>query len=382
MKRYAYIIVLLLSVLSTSCECTIEFVDTSEALDYTLTVNALAVEGSPLSVYVNRTYSITDIPILPGTYGYEQINNYSVDWNILKRNDFYKYTAVLDAHVEAVINGSERYQLTLDADIKGYVTDYKPQVGDHIKIIATVGGEEAFAEATVPAKPQIEVVEHKIIYDSIITVDNQLHIDTIMRLKCRISDAGGERYYRLRVRSEREGYNVARSNADGRDLLTFVDYRFRNDFTSDDPLFDRPNAINPDSLLAASDMEHYFGNTLAYTNAFTNNTFNGQDHTFNLEIKKARYRWFGTNIFPESKDDFRDYYGRDKIEDAYRIPPRVLIELQAITPDYYKYLKSMEDYVDSFNDKESVVGIYHNVQNGFGIFGALSYDRHFVEFGE
>ena len=57
MKRYAYIIVLLLSVLSTSCERTIEFVDTSEALDYTLTVNALAVEGSPLSVYVNRTYS-------------------------------------------------------------------------------------------------------------------------------------------------------------------------------------------------------------------------------------------------------------------------------------------------------------------------------------
>ncbi|MBR3717672.1 MAG: DUF4249 family protein, partial [Bacteroidaceae bacterium] len=292
MKRYAYIIVLLLSVLSTSCERTIEFVDTSEALDYTLTVNALAVEGSPLSVYVNRTYSITDIPILPGTYGYEQINNYSVDWNILKRNDFYKYTAVLDAHVEAVVNGSERYQLTLDADIKGYVTDYKPQVGDHIKIIATVGGEEAFAEATVPAKPQIEVVEHKIIQDSTITVDNQLYIDTIMRLKCRISDAGGERYYRLRVRSEREGYNVARSNADGRDLLTFVDYRFRNDFTSDDPLFDRPNAINPDSLLAASDMELYFGNTLAYTNAFTNNTFNGQDHTFNLEIKKVRYHWF------------------------------------------------------------------------------------------
>ena len=382
MKRYAYIIVLLLSVLSTSCERTIEFVDTSEALDYTLTVNALAVEGSPLSVYVNRTYSITDIPILPGTYGYEQINNYSVDWNILKRNDFYKYTAVLDAHVEAVVNGSERYQLTLDADIKGYVTDYKPQVGDHIKIIATVGGEEAFAEATVPAKPQIEVVEHKIIQDSTITVDNQLYIDTIMRLKCRISDAGGERYYRLRVRSEREGYNVARSNADGRDLLTFVDYRFRNDFTSDDPLFDRPNAINPDSLLAASDMEHYFGNTLAYTNAFTNNTFNGQDHTFNLEIKKVRYHWFGTYIFPDSKDDFRDYYGRDKIEDAYRISPRVLIELQAITPDYYKYLKTMEDYVDSFNDKESVVGIYHNVQNGFGIFGALSYDRHFVEYGE
>ena len=381
MKYYTYILALLLSVLSTSCERTIDFVETSEALDHTLTVNALAIEGSPLSVYVNRTYSITDIPILPGTYGYEQINNYSVDWHPLMKNDFYKYTAVLDAHVEAVVNGSERYQLTLDADIKGYVTDYKPQVGDHIKIIATVGGEEAFAEATVPAKPQIEVVEHKIIQDSTITVDNRLRIDTIMRLKCRLSDAGGERYYRLRVRSEREGYFYVRNGVSGEVYATFVDYHFRNDFSSNDPLFSRPNAINPDSLWG-SWIGNYFYNTLAYTNTFNNNTFNGRDHTFIMEIQKLRPSMSGTYIFPSSLDTFVDSDGRDKIEDAYRISPRVLIELQAITPDYYKYLKSMEDYVDSFNDKESVVGIYHNVQNGFGIFGALSYDRHFVEYGE
>ena len=380
MKYYTYIIALLLSVLSTSCERTIDFVETSEALDHTLTVNALAIEGSPLSVYVNRTYSITDIPILPGTYGYEQINNYSVDWNPLMKNDFYKYTAVLDAHVEAVVNGSERYQLTLDADTKGYWTDYKPQVGDHIKITATVGGEEAFAEATIPAKPQIEVVEHKIIQDSIITVDNQLKIDTIMRLKCRLSDAGGERYYRLRVRSEREGYAIARSNVDFQVLITFVDYHFRNDFSSDDPLFSRPNATNSDKLPEWEGA--YFGNTLAYTNIFNNSTFNGRDHTFSLDIKKAPFTWYGVNISPDSKDSFKDTYGRDKIEDAYRIPPRVLLELQAITPDYYKYLKSVEAYIDSYEEKENVVGIYYNVQNGFGIFGALSYDRHFVEYGE
>ena len=379
MKYYTYIIALLLSVLSTSCERTIDFVDTSEALDHTLTINALAIEGSTLSVYVNRTYSITDIPLLPGTYGYEQINNYSVDWHPLMKNDFYKYTAVLDAHVEAVVNGSERYQLTLDADTKGYVTDYKPQVGDHIKITATVGGEEAFAEATVPAKPQIAVVEHKIIQDSIIT-DNQLSIDTIMRLKCRISDAGGERYYRLRVRSEREGYFYVRNGTSGEVYSTYVNYRFRNDFSSDDPLFSRPNAINPDSLWG-SWIGNYFYNTLAYTTAFTNNTFNGRDHTFSIDIQKPYPYMFAVYMYPGSLDTFVDSDGRDKIEDAYRISPRVLIELQAITPDYYKYLKSMEDYVDSFNDKESVVGIYHNVQNGFGIFGALSYDRHFVAYG-
>ena len=380
MKYYTYIIALLLSVFSASCERTIDFVDTSEGLEHNLTINALAIEGSPLVVYVNRTYSITDIPILPGTYGYEQINNYSVDWNPLMKNDFYNYTAVLDAHVEAVVNGSERYQLTLDADTKGYVTDYKPQVGDHIKITATVGSDEAFAEATIPAKPQIEVVEHKIIQDSIIRVDNTLHIDTIMRLKCRLSDAGGERYYRLRVRSEREGYAIARSNVDFQVLITFVDYHYRNDFSSDDPLFSRPNATVSEKLPQWAGT--YFGNTLAYTNVFNNSTFNGRDYTFSLDIQKAPFTWYGVNISPDSKDSFKDTFDRYKIEDAYRIPQRVLIELKAITPDYYKYLKSVEDYIDSYEEKENAVGIYYNVQNGFGIFGALSYDRHFVEYGE
>ena len=379
MKYYNYILALLLGVLSTSCERTIDFVETSEALDYTLTINALAIEGSPLSVYLNRTYSIKDIPIMPGTYGYEQLNNYSVDWESLKRNTFYKYTAVTDARVEAVVNGSEKYELTLAADTMGYRTNYKPKVGDHIKITAIVGGEEAFAEATIPATPQIEVLEHELIIDTIIRVDNTLHIDTIMRLKCSLTDAGGEKYYRLRVRSEREGYHYVRNSADGEVYATFVDYRFRNDFSSDDPLFSRPSANNPDSLYW---MGHYFGYTLAYTNIFTNNTFNGRDRTFSIDVYKPNPYMAGTYIFPGSQDTFVDYYGRDKIEDAYRISPRVLIELQAITPDYYKYLKSMEEYVDTFNDKESVVGIFHNVQNGFGIFGALSYDRHFIEYGE
>ena len=378
MKYYTYIIALLLSVLSASCERTIDFVDTSEAVKHNLTINAVASEGSRLGVYLNRTYSLNAVPILPYTYGYEQIFNYSVDWLAWRKNEFYKYTAVLDAHVEAVVNGSERYQLVLAEDTLGYWTDYKPQVGDHIKITATVGGDEAFAEATIPAKPQIEVVEHKIIQDSTITVDNQLRIDTIMHLKCRISDPGGEHFYRLRVRSEREiPFPLSAIYPDRGPVLvdTYILYRFHNGFSSEDLLFKRNNPYDEEN------------NNSSFSDTFNNNLFVGHDYTFSIDVRKVYYRKEYATIWYEYQDNpyyLREFgiWGRDKIEDAYRLPPRVLLELQAITPDYYKYLKSVEFYNDSQEDKESSVGIYYNVQNGFGIFGALSYDRHFVEYGE
>ena len=382
MKYYTYIIVLLLGVLSTSCERTIDFVETTQNLDHSLTINALAIEGSPLSVYLNRTYSIKDVPILPGTYGYEQIFNYSTDWNYMGKNYFYKYTAITDARVEAVVNGSERYELTLTADTLGYWTDYIPQVGDHIKITATVGGEEAYAEATVPAKPKIEVMEHELINDTIITVDNQRVIYKYIRLKCRLSDAGGERYYRLRVRSEREGYCIVEDRDDGHVIGTTVDYHFNYGFSSEDPLlFRTSNAMSEYSLAYASAMESYYYKTLNHTDTFSNNAFNGQDYTLSIIVKEPYVRWSHA-AHSGPKETYKSWGGSEWIEDAFRLPSRVLIELQAISPEYYKYLKSVEFYNDSQEDKENSVGIYYNVQNGFGIFGALSYDRHFVEYGE
>ena len=384
MKHYAYILVLLLGVLSTSCERTIDFIDTTETLktDHTLTINAVAIEGSPLGVYLNRTYTIKDAPILPGTYGYEQRYDYTKDLLFYNKNEYYKYTAITDARVEAVVNGSERYELALTADTLGYWTDYIPQVGDHIKITATVGGEEAYAETIVPAKPKIEVMEHELINDTIVTVDKQKVIYKYIRLKCCISDSGGEHFYRLRVRSEREGYCLVEDRDDGHVIGTLVDYHFNYGFSSEDPLLFRvSNTTSEYSLAHASAMEYYYYKTLNHTDTFSNITFNGQNYTFSLIVREPYIRWSHAG-HSGPKETYIDSGGRDWIEDAFRLPSRVLIELQAITPDYYKYLKSVEFYNDSQGDKESAVGIYYNVQNGFGIFGALSYDRHFVEYGE
>ena len=385
MKYYTYILALLLGVLSISCERTIDFIDTTETLktDHTLTINAVAIEGTPLSVYLNRTYTIKDAPVTPGTYGYEQRYDYTTDLLSYKRNEYYKYTAITDARIEAVVNGSEKYELTLTGDTLGYWTDYKPQVGDHIKITANVGGEEAYAETTVPAKPKIEVVDHELINDTIVTVDNQKVIYKYMRLRCRISDSGGEHFYRLRVRSEREGYCLVEDRDDGHVIGTLVDYHFNYGFSSEDPLlFRASNTMSEYSFAYTSNaMESYYYQTLNHTDTFSNNTFNGQNYTLSFIVKESKIHWSHAG-HSGPKETYKDWKGREWIENAFRLPSRVLIELQAITPDYYKYLKSVEFNNDSQGDKESAVGIYYNVQNGFGIFGALSYDRHFVEYGE
>ena len=63
------------------------------------------------------------------------------------------------------------------------------------------------------------------------------------------------------------------------------------------------------------------------------------------------------------------------------IEPQVMVELQAISPEYYRYLKSVELYRVSESDAfTEPVQIYCNVQNGWGIFGSLSSQRIFIQY--
>ena len=121
-------------------------------------------------------------------------------------------------------------------------------------------------------------------------------------------------------------------------------------------------------------LSSYWINPSSY--AFSNDLFRGKDYNFTIDVRAPYYQ---ENFYSPDTKLISD---RDKAEDAYRINLRVLLELQSISLDYYKYLKSVEAYHLSPSDSENSASIYYNAQNGFGIFGALSYDRHFVEFGE
>ncbi len=370
MKHSVTIFVILIGALCASCERTIDFVDTSENLKNSLTINAVAIEGEPLGVFLNRTYSIKDVPIIPGTYGYEQIHNYTIDWQSWRKNEFYKYTAIFDARVEATVNGKDTYLLTLAADSMGYWTDYKPNVGDCIELKATFGSEMVYAEATIPAKPKIEVLEYE-------KIETNVSTRPLMRITCRLTDAGGNQYYRLRVRGEREGKDIIGTLEKKGDIYeiadiidTYIYYTFNPWFESDDPLFSlEKKRVSREDLLSS-----YWINPSSY--AFSNDLFRGKDYNFTIDVRAPYYQ---ENFYSPDTKLISD---RDKAEDAYRINLRVLLELQSISLDYYKYLKSVEAYHLSPSDSENSASIYYNAQNGFGIFGALSYDRHFVEFGE
>ena len=64
------------------------------------------------------------------------------------------------------------------------------------------------------------------------------------------------------------------------------------------------------------------------------------------------------------------------------LPVCVMVELQAVSLEFYCYMKSMQFYRIIQNDKNvESIQIYSNEQKG-GIMSTLNYNRHFEEFGE
>lgn len=78
--------------------------------------------------------------------------------------------------------------------------------------------------------------------------------------------------------------------------------------------------------------------------------FDGQDYTFTVETRKR--------------------YG-DKA--------RVIVELETLDADLFYFLKSYMLYRISTDDAYlTPIGLYSNIDNGWGILGTLSYDRHIL----
>ena len=354
MKNIHYIFILLLVLANTSCERTIDFEGPKEETASDLVVNALAVEGCPLTVFLNRAYLVNKTPTQ--YFDYEHAVFAKDDIAMDYAQPYYSQrTAITNAQVTAIVNGQEEYELLFDADDLAFKTDYVPQVGDHILVKATQGKNQVSVEATVPAKPKIEVISHEVLEENPYAEINGLVNPTgrIMRLTCRISDAGGKQYYRLRVRSE--DYDHATTMGEN-----YYWYLMQDVYFSDDELF-------LDHRLTTN-----FGGWPAYfSNIFDNSLMGGGGYTFTLDALEA----VGTLPYRDT-----DLETKKELES---IPSRVMVELQAISPDLYRYLKSVQLYRVTETDAYSEpVQIYSNVKNGWGIFGALSYDRHFIEFGE
>ena len=141
----------------------------------------------------------------------------------------------------------------------------------------------------------------------------------------------------------------------------FTYYRMQDIFYSTDALF-IDNRLNIN-----------FGGWPAHFSNVFDNTLLTSDYTFIVDSPK-----FTINQgrgFNEIYESIKTKPGR------FYYSPKVMVELQAITRDLYRYFKSMELYrISSSDEFAEPVKIHSNVKNGWGIFGALSYDRHLLEF--
>ena len=351
MKKKIYALFSCCLLVLAACEKEVEFNAPDTEFESNVTLNAIAVEGQPFRVFLNEAYTVGKAPLLNIGYQFPLSHNEAVtDYH---SDAYFKKTVISNAEVQAVVNGQQVYGLTYSKDIMGYVCDYRPQAGDRIEV-QTAGLQ---AETVVTPTPKIEIIEHKVLPENPYKYLRGMsyNTDTIMRITCRIPATNDGQYYRLRVRGERKVFNLNN---------TISYYLVQDVYFSEDDLF-------VDNRLAEG-----FGGWPAYfTDVFDNSMIGGNGHTFTIDSPKP--------VFGAAPNNLNDYEKMQQQVLEPDVPARVMVELQALSPEFYHYLKSIELFRITESDAFSEpVQIYSNVHNGWGIFGALSYDRHFVEYGE
>ena len=327
-KLSSLIFTLAAALLLCSCETDIAL---SNKEDNKLVVFALAVAGQELDAYVSHS-----LPIDEGERF--DISEESHGLGNPYKNYFKKATFIPGAQVNLEVNGQTSYGFHLSGDSTYFVCDYIPKPGDKLQIaVAADGYQTCYASTEVPAiAPEIQNLSYSLYYDQ--AVDPNLRqmdlrifgrdrygADSLMNLSFNFKDSGNQRnYYRLDIRHVAVVYSPFSHSKY---------WNVRDSFTSNDPYF------------YDAELTKGWGNWDAYiSNVFEDHLFNGQNCKVNVT---TRPQW-GNDVF-------------------------CIVMLQAITKDLFYFQRSVQLYRISHDAFYSTpVGIYSNVTNGWGIFGAAT----------
>ena len=313
-----YLLFLFITII-IGCEQTLNF--DGELTESKLTVGALANPDTCLSLYLYKSTFFLDDDLLSDEQFYSVQN--AIVW--LKTSD-------------------SIYYLRYNSNNHQYISDYKPLIGDRIEINASKEGFEIIKGNTqIKSKSDFQIVESitfynenpkKIMDDGFLHPIDNTGNDTIIKIVCKISDPSNENnYYRLNVRSIGSSKPAP---------LGYSDFAFANDiFASNDILF-FDNSIS----------KSIEGWPKHFSNVFDDRLFDGKSYIFTIESRqrKGLFNW-------------------------------IEIDLQHISYDFYKYLKSIELAKCSTNDIHSEpVKIYSNIENGYGVFGSLTSNKYIIHF--
>ena len=312
------------------CSCETD-VPVSNKNDNQLVVFALAVTGQKIDAYISHSLPIEEGERFTSKEeGYGQGNPFKIH--------FKKELFIADAQVTLDVNSQSSYGFHLSDDSAYFVCDYIPKPGDKLQItVAADGYQTCYASTEVPAvAPEIQNLSYSLYYDQAVDprARSQMYsmigrdeygADSLMNISFDFNDQVNERnYYRLDVRNVAVVY---------RQLSGRKYWNVRDSFTSFDPYF------------YDAELTKGWGNWDAYiSNVFEDHLFNGQDCKVNVT---TRPQW-GNDVF-------------------------TIVMLQAITKDLFYFQRSVQLYRISHDAFYSTpVGIYSNVTNGWGIFGAAT----------
>lgn len=306
-----------LAFIAASCEHIIEF--DSDISAPKITVNAIATPGVPFVAGIAKELFFTDAP-------YEPISVSLYDFFVLD-----------NAEASIAVNGKEHYPLHFNPANLSYESGYTPLEGDVIVLQANASGFEPVAARTiVPREGELTILATEVLYskNEIIHEDWSEHAaDTIMRITVKIADPPNEKnYYRMKVRSigAQDGPNEGA-----------IYYHMSDIFSSADVIFQDERLV-----------KRYRGWPAGFSNVFDDHLFNGKEYELTVETRMR--------------------LGKDQ---------HVVVELQSITRELYNYLKSVMLYRITDQDAYTEsIQVYSNVENGYGVLGALNSEKHVVKF--
>lgn len=323
-----------LALVSVSCETIINIDHES---DNGIAVFSLIQPGEQFFVNISKSFVVNNAPSI--VFKTDKAVDYYDEVDSLYKAE----VLISDAKAEITVNSSEHYTLAKSEDKPySYKCDYVPKIGDEIELHVSAPGYKDVHASTKVLEPQkIDIVDTEVVYKENEYDGTGMYqdpyerfgLDSVMNITLRIHDPKGKRnYYRLKARGVADSYSYIGT-------MRFDKWTITDVFNSDDVLFVDNTLSKP------------FGDWKAgISNVFDDHLIDGCDYTFTVESRMMK----GDN-------------------------PRVVVELQTIPADMYYYLKSyMLIRIATDDSYTSPIGLYSNVENGWGIFGSLSYDRHIL----
>ena len=247
--------------------------------------------------------------------------------------DDHPNVVIPDATVRLYVNGHYEETIpfvpgdTLFNAAGNYQAAFVPQVADRLRLEVSAPSYEAVHAETEVPQPSM-LLDAKAVQE-VITVDSTMK--RISYAICFQDAAEEENYYLFRLE---EGYLSEDSTYRWRVL--HLDY-------AEEPLFGQ-NSSALDQILFSQYLPGYDGRV------FSDEAINGQSYTIRLQ---NTYYYSGT---PRTK--------------------RLRVRLYAISADYYKYLKTLQDQSDNSFANHLIdaglaepIRVYSNIDGGLGIFG-------------